>query len=83
MLRSQANTLHGINFPDSNYWLLARRSISDPTDLAYYLCHAPARTGLTELVTVAGTRPWDSSLHEKRSSGYFWPILLPRVDTAQ
>jgi len=48
--------IHGINFPDSNYWLLARRSISDPTDLAYYLCHAPARTGLTQLVTVAGTR---------------------------
>ena len=48
--------IHGINFPDSNYWLLARRSIPDPTDLAYYLCHAPARTGLTELVTVAGTR---------------------------
>ncbi len=48
--------IHGINFPDSSYWLLARRSISDPTDLAYYLCHAPARTGLTELVTVAGTR---------------------------
>ena len=49
--------IHGINFPDSNYWLLARRSIPDPTDLAYYLCHAPARTSLTELVTVAGTRP--------------------------
>ena len=48
--------IHGINFPDSNYWLLARRSICDPTDLAYYLCHAPARTGLTALVTVAGTR---------------------------
>jgi len=48
--------IHGINFPQSSYWLLARRSISDPTDLAYYLCHAPARTGLTELVTVAGTR---------------------------
>jgi len=48
--------IHGINFPDSNYWLLGRRSISDPTDLAYYLCHAPARTGLTQLVTVAGTR---------------------------
>ena len=48
--------IHGINFPDSNYWLLAHRSISDPTDLAYYLCHAPARTGLTQLVTVAGTR---------------------------
>jgi SRSO17 transposase len=48
--------VHGINFPDSVYWLLARRSLSDPTDLAYYLCHAPARTSLTELVTVAGTR---------------------------
>jgi len=48
--------VHGTNFPDSVYWLLARRSISDPTDLAYYLCHAPARTSLAELVTVAGTR---------------------------
>jgi SRSO17 transposase len=48
--------VHGINFPDSVYWLLARRSLSDPTDLAYYLCHAPARTTLAELVTVAGTR---------------------------
>ena len=48
--------IHGVNFPESSYWLLARRSISDRTDLAYYLCHAPARTGLAELVTVAGTR---------------------------
>ena len=48
--------IHGLNFPNSHYWLLARRSISDPTDLAYYLCHAPSRTGLAELVTVAGTR---------------------------
>jgi SRSO17 transposase len=48
--------IRGINHPDSTYWLLARRSISDPTDLAYYLCHAPARTSLTDLVQVAGTR---------------------------
>ena len=48
--------IHGINFPDPNYWLLARRSRTDPIDLAYYLCHAPARTGLAELVAVAGTR---------------------------
>ncbi len=48
--------IHGPEFPDSSYWLLARRSTSDPTDLAYYLCHAPARTGLADLVTVAGTR---------------------------
>ena len=38
------------------YWLLARRSLSDPTDLAYYLCHGPERTPLRELVRVAGAR---------------------------
>lgn len=48
--------IRGINHPDQAYWLLARRSRTDPTDLAYYLCHAPARTSLTELVRVAGAR---------------------------
>ena len=24
-----------------SYWLLVRRSLTDPTDLAYYLCHGP------------------------------------------
>ena len=38
------------------YWLLARRSVSDPSDLAYYLCHGPADTPLRELVRVAGAR---------------------------
>ncbi len=38
------------------YWLLARRSLADPTDLAYYLCHGPAGTPLRELVHVAGAR---------------------------
>jgi SRSO17 transposase len=42
------------------YWLLARRSLADPTDpptdIAYYLCSAPARTPLRELARVAGTR---------------------------
>lgn len=39
-----------------SYWLLVRRSLSDPTDLAYYLCHGPERTPLRELVRVAGAR---------------------------
>ena len=39
-----------------SYWLLVRRSLSDPTDLAYYLCHGPERTPLNELVRVAGAR---------------------------
>lgn len=33
-----------------------RRSITDPTELAYYLCHAPAGTTLRRLVRVAGAR---------------------------
>ena len=37
-------------------WLLIRRNLTDPTDLAYYLCHGPARTRLRDLVQVAGTR---------------------------
>jgi len=37
-------------------WLLVRRSLSEPTDLAYYLCHGPERTPLRELVRVAGAR---------------------------
>jgi SRSO17 transposase len=48
--------VHGLNFPDSVYWLMARRSLADPTDLAYYLCHAPARASLADLVRVAGIR---------------------------
>jgi hypothetical protein len=37
-------------------WLLARRSITDPTDIAYYLAHAPTEVTLAELVRVAGAR---------------------------
>jgi SRSO17 transposase len=35
---------------------LARRSLSDPTDIAYYLVHCRHGTALTTLVGVAGTR---------------------------
>jgi SRSO17 transposase len=38
------------------HWLLIRRSIADPTELAYYLCDAPAGTTLRQLVRVAGAR---------------------------
>ncbi len=37
-------------------WWRARRSLSDPTDIAYYLACAPAATTLQTLVAVAGTR---------------------------
>jgi SRSO17 transposase len=38
------------------HWILARRSISDPTEIAYYVCYAPARTTLAELARIAGRR---------------------------
>jgi SRSO17 transposase len=37
-------------------WVLARRSLSDPTELAYYRAYGPAQTLLSVLVQVAGMR---------------------------
>jgi len=37
-------------------WLMIRRSRTNPTDCAYYLCSAPPGTTLTTLVAVAGKR---------------------------
>ena len=37
-------------------WVLARRSITDSTEIAYYLCFGRRGTRLRELVRVAGTR---------------------------
>jgi SRSO17 transposase len=42
--------------PERGYWLLVRRSLADPTDLAHYACYGPAEATLTELVRVAGMR---------------------------
>jgi SRSO17 transposase len=38
------------------HWLLARRSRSDPTKLAYYRVYGPADTAVAEMVRVAGRR---------------------------
>jgi SRSO17 transposase len=37
-------------------WLLIRRSVSDPEDVAYFACGGPPGTALAELVRIAGTR---------------------------
>jgi SRSO17 transposase len=42
--------------PAWDHWLLVRRSISKPEELAYYVVFAPSGTSLQELVTVAGRR---------------------------
>ena len=51
-------TLPIIREPSEGFerWLLIRRSIADPTDLAYYLCFGPAGTTISQLVRIAGSR---------------------------
>ncbi len=52
-------------------WLLMRRSIAEPEEIAYYLCYGPARTSAHELIRIAGRR-WqieDSFAQAKGESG--------------
>ena len=42
--------------PGKGQWLLARRSIAKPGELASYVCFGPAKPALEELVAAAGTR---------------------------
>jgi SRSO17 transposase len=42
--------------PGTDGWLMARRSITDPTDIAYYLSNAPQSTSLQTMAEVASVR---------------------------
>ncbi|MDQ3655214.1 MAG: IS701 family transposase [Chloroflexota bacterium] len=42
--------------PGWAHWLLIRRSLADPDDVAYYVCFAPVGTSLEDLARIAGTR---------------------------
>jgi SRSO17 transposase len=42
--------------PGWQRWLLVRRSLDDPEDLAYYIAAGPKRTTLTRLAVTAGAR---------------------------
>ncbi|MEO5781211.1 MAG: IS701 family transposase [Arthrobacter oryzae] len=48
--------INGGNDPEAEHWLLARRSLADPQEMAYWICHGPKRVSLAELVRVAGAR---------------------------
>ncbi len=39
-----------------DHWLLARRSLTDPTEIASCICFCPAGTPLEELARIAGAR---------------------------
>jgi SRSO17 transposase len=42
--------------PGRGHWLLARRSLKDPDDIAYYACYGPRRSRLVDLAWTAGSR---------------------------
>ena len=48
--------------------MLARRSLSDPTEVAYYRVFAPEATSVAELAQVAGTR-WTIEMGFERAKG--------------
>jgi SRSO17 transposase len=55
-LPSVAEFDHQGEVPHRMRWALARRSISKPDEIAYYLAYAPLQVSVQELVRVAGAR---------------------------
>ncbi len=56
--------------PERGHWLLARRSVSDPTEIAYYVCYGPRRSTIADLLAglVCPHRP-DPARHLLRPPG--------------
>jgi SRSO17 transposase len=48
--------IDGAATPSRRHWLLARRSLRDPDEIAYYACYGPARSRTVDLAWVAGSR---------------------------
>ncbi len=42
--------------PDRRHWVIARRSLSRPDEISYFIAYCPAETTLDELIRVAGSR---------------------------
>ncbi|MER6031663.1 IS701 family transposase [Streptomyces sp. NPDC001851] len=51
-----ANLIFDPDPPTHHRWVMARRSLSDPAEVAYYLAYAPVGIELDELVRIAGSR---------------------------
>jgi SRSO17 transposase len=60
--------LPGTSTPGLAQWVLARRSLSDPTERAYYRAYGPAGTALAALAQVAGAR-WAIEESFERAKG--------------
>jgi SRSO17 transposase len=67
-------TLVRPGWPGRGFWLLARRSIDDPKELAFYACFGPARTTPAELVRVAGVRWAVEMVFPQLTKGWVWAV---------
>src|SRR6516164_385893 len=56
--------LFRLQSPPWDHWLLVRRSIFDPADMAFYVTFAPDTTELKELAAVAGRQFKRSAIRE-------------------
>jgi len=54
--------------PGEDVWLLARRSVSDPTEVSCFLSNAPPSTPLKELARIAASRSGIEQLFEEAKS---------------
>ncbi len=54
--------------PERMQWLLVRRSVSDPTERAYYRVAGPANTSVSEMVEVVGRR-WAIEIGFEQAKG--------------
>ena len=56
--------------------LLIRRSVSDPSEIEFFLAHAPASTRIPELIAVAGMR-WEDRGEQRPGQGPARPRPVP------
>ncbi|QXE35908.1 IS701 family transposase [Streptomyces sp. GMY02] len=54
--RLPANLVFDADPPTRHRWVMARRSLSDPGRIAYYLAYSPVGIEIAELVRIAGSR---------------------------
>lgn len=48
--------INGAEDGKAEHWLLARRNLANPSELAYFICHGPKRVQLATLASIAGVR---------------------------
>ena len=61
--------------PGRGYWLLVRRSLANPGELAYYVCFGPAGTALEELARVAGSRGLSRNALRRPRDRWVWTSM--------